>query len=143
MPSVELATIAAALCWLWRRLRWPLAALAKPQGSSAGRSAALCVVVMLTGLLALIGNGPDTALTLPLGLPWLGAHLRLDALSAFFLGCSASAVARRASTRSATAGVEHEPHRVLPFYPAFLGAMALVLLADDAFTFLMCWEIVA
>ena len=30
-------------------------------------------------------NGPDTALVLPLGLPWLGAHLRLDALSAFFL----------------------------------------------------------
>ena len=39
--------------------------------------------------------------------------------------------------------MKHEPHRVLPFYPAFLGAMALVLLADDAFTFLMCWEIMS
>jgi formate hydrogenlyase subunit 3/multisubunit Na+/H+ antiporter MnhD subunit len=30
--------------------------------------------------------------------------------------------------------------RVLPFYPAFLGAMNLVCLADDAFSFLITWE---
>ena len=30
--------------------------------------------------------------------------------------------------------------RVLPFYPAFLAAMTLVVLADDAFTFLLSWE---
>jgi formate hydrogenlyase subunit 3/multisubunit Na+/H+ antiporter MnhD subunit len=29
---------------------------------------------------------------------------------------------------------------VLPFYPAFLAAMNLVVLADDAFTFLLTWE---
>jgi formate hydrogenlyase subunit 3/multisubunit Na+/H+ antiporter MnhD subunit len=29
---------------------------------------------------------------------------------------------------------------VLPFYPAFLAGMNLVLLADDAFTFLVAWE---
>ena len=29
---------------------------------------------------------------------------------------------------------------MLPFYPAFLGAMNLVVLADDAFTFLVAWE---
>ncbi|MCK7475980.1 MAG: hypothetical protein MZV49_26350 [Rhodopseudomonas palustris] len=27
----------------------------------------------------------SSALVLPIGLPWLGAHFRLDALSAFFL----------------------------------------------------------
>ena len=32
------------------------------------------------------------------------------------------------------------PQRVLPFYPAFLAGMNLVLLADDAFTFLVAWE---
>ena len=32
---------------------------------------------------------------------------------------------------------------MLPFYPAFLGAMALVLLAADAFTFLMSWEVMS
>src|SRR5258706_13602708 len=30
--------------------------------------------------------------------------------------------------------------RVLPFYPAFLAAMNLVVLADDAFAFLVAWE---
>jgi hydrogenase-4 component B len=35
---------------------------------------------------------------------------------------------------------EREPQRVLPFFPAFLAGMNLVLLADDAFTFLASWE---
>ena len=35
---------------------------------------------------------------------------------------------------------ERSPARVLPFYPAFLGGMNLVILADDAFTFLVSWE---
>ena len=30
--------------------------------------------------------------------------------------------------------------RVLPFYPAFLAGMNLVVLANDAFTFLCAWE---
>jgi hydrogenase-4 component B len=29
---------------------------------------------------------------------------------------------------------------VLPFFPAFLAGMNLVVLADDAFTFLLAWE---
>src|SRR6201994_4527552 len=73
---------------------------------------------------------------LPLGLPWIGTHLRLDALSGFFLlliglgGAGASLFAFGHG--------RHEQHagRVLPFYPAFLAAMALVVTADDAFTFL-------
>ena len=32
---------------------------------------------------------------------------------------------------------EQEPRRVLPFFPVFLAGMNLVLLADDAFTFLL------
>src|SRR5262249_33666244 len=35
---------------------------------------------------------------------------------------------------------EKAPHRVLPFYPAFLAGMTLVVIADDAFTFLSSWE---
>ena len=35
---------------------------------------------------------------------------------------------------------EEAPARVLPFYPAFLAAMNLVVLADDAFSFLLSWE---
>ena len=32
---------------------------------------------------------------------------------------------------------------MLPFYPAFLGAMALVVLAHDAFSFLLSWEVMS
>src|SRR4051812_2298697 len=35
---------------------------------------------------------------------------------------------------------EAAPRRVLPFYPAFLAGMCIVVLADDAFTFLVSWE---
>ena len=35
---------------------------------------------------------------------------------------------------------EPAPHRVLPFFPAFLAGMNLVVLADDAFSYLLCWE---
>ena len=35
---------------------------------------------------------------------------------------------------------EEAPQRVLPFYPAFLAGMNLVVIADDAFTFLVSWE---
>jgi len=38
---------------------------------------------------------------------------------------------------------EAEPERVLPFYPLFLAAMTLVLVADDAFVFLASWELVS
>jgi len=111
------------------------------------RSAALIygasLVVSLIALVAAVahlGNASPTTLTLPLGLPWLGAHLRLDALSAFFLivvnlgGASACLYALGYGAH------EPFPERVLPFFPAFLAAMNLVVLADDAFTFLLCWE---
>ncbi|GGI20567.1 hydrogenase 4 subunit B [Bradyrhizobium guangdongense] len=78
--------------------------------------------------------------TLPIGLPWLGAHFRLDALSAFFLvvvnlgGVAASLFALGYGRH------EDSPGRVLPFYPAYLAAMNVVVLASDAFSFLVAWE---
>src|SRR5690606_3234781 len=82
------------------------------------------------------------------GIPWLQTHFRVDALSAFFLllvnlGTVAASVYGMAEgrTRDGDAhGHAAEPTRVLPFYPLFLAAMNLVLLAADAFTFLPSWE---
>ena len=73
-------------------------------------------------------------------MPWLGAHFRLDALSAFFL-IVVDLGAMSASLFALGYG-EHEtaPQRVLPFYAAFLAGMTLVVLADDAYTFLFSWE---
>ena len=73
-------------------------------------------------------------------MPWLGSHLQLDALSAFFivvidLGSMSASLFALGYGRHETA-----PERVLPFYPAFLAAMTLVVVADDAFTFLLSWE---
>lgn len=96
------------------------------------------VLALLTGLTHTAG--PAATLRLPLGLPWSGAHFRLDALSACFLvvinlgGVSASLFGLGYGRH------EHAPERVLPFFPVFLAGMNLVLLADDAFTFLLAWE---
>jgi hydrogenase-4 component B len=116
-----------------------------------GRSAAAtrvtysaCTIVTAISLVAavvhLFGAAAPLSLTLPFGLPWLGAHFRLDALSAFFL--AVVDLGAFAASLFALGYGEHEtaPQRVLPFYAAFLAGMTLVVLADDAFTFLLCWE---
>jgi len=105
-------------------------------GAFAASSAALGAALLQ--LLAGAGTAPE--LVLPLGIPWIGAHLRLDSLAAFFLvvvdfGASAASLYAIGYGRH-----EHEPLRVLPFYPAFLAGMNLVVLAGDAFTFLISWE---
>ena len=80
------------------------------------------------------------SVTLPLGLPWLGAHFRLDALSAFFLAVVNLGAAAASLFALGYGRHEPAPRRVLPFYPAFLAGMSIVVLADDAFTFLVSWE---
>jgi formate hydrogenlyase subunit 3/multisubunit Na+/H+ antiporter MnhD subunit len=75
-----------------------------------------------------------------LGLPWLGAHFRLDALSAFFLAVVNLGAAAASLFALGYGRHEEAPRRVLPFYPAFLAGMSIVVLADDAFTFLVSWE---
>jgi formate hydrogenlyase subunit 3/multisubunit Na+/H+ antiporter MnhD subunit len=107
-----------------------------------GATLAICLVA-LTGALRwlLAGQAVETSgVTLPVGLPWLGAHFRIDALASFFLivvnlgGASASLYGLGYGRH------EETPHRVLPFFPAFLAGMNLVVLADDAFSYLLCWE---
>ena len=119
-------------------------ALARRPGfhqATYGASLAACATALLAGGAQLVADGgAASALTLPLGLPWLGAHFRVDALAAFFLlvvniGGAAASLYGFGYGRH-----EDAPHRVLPFFPAFLAGMNLVVLADDAFTFLLSWE---
>jgi formate hydrogenlyase subunit 3/multisubunit Na+/H+ antiporter MnhD subunit len=96
-------------------------------------------VLLAVGAWALALGGVRTA-TLPLGLPWLDAHFRLDALSAFFM-----VVVNLGGLMASVYGLgygrhEHNPGRVLAFFSPFLAGMNLVLLADDAFVFLLSWE---
>ncbi|HXL67246.1 MAG TPA: hydrogenase 4 subunit B [Xanthobacteraceae bacterium] len=123
------------------------AILAVAIGRRSGASTAiygLCLAVTLvafaTALARLISGGAASTVTLPLGLPWLGAHFRLDALAAFFLGVVNLGAAAASLFALGYGRHEHSPMRVLPFYPAFLAGMNVVVLADDAFTFLVSWE---
>ena len=51
-----------------------------------GATLAVSAIALAGSLRCLLGGAADaTALTLPVGLPWLGAHFRLDALASFFL----------------------------------------------------------
>ncbi|MCI0467126.1 MAG: hydrogenase 4 subunit B [Beijerinckiaceae bacterium] len=81
--------------------------------------------------------------SLPLGLPWTGAHFRVDALAAFFLASVNFGGAAASLYAIGYGRHEGEPLRVLPFYPAFLAAMNLAVLAADAFTFLLAWELMS
>ncbi len=89
--------------------------------------------------LALFDKSTSEAI-LPLGLPWLGAHFRIDALSAFFLAIVNLGAAMASLFALGYGAHETAPHRIVPFYPAFLAGMNLVLLAADAFSFLVSWE---
>jgi hydrogenase-4 component B len=105
----------------------------------------LCLLASLVGLGAALihlfsGTTTPPSLTLPLGLPWLGSHFRLDMLAAFFLVVVNLGAAGASLFAIGYGAHDPEPARVLPFYPAFLAGMNLVVLADDAFTFLVSWE---
>ena len=105
-----------------------------------GGCMAASTVSLAVTLAHLLAAAPVENITLPLGIPWLGAHFRIDALSAFFL--MVVDLGAVAASLFALGYGQHEtaPGRVLPFYPAFLAGMNLVVIADDAFTFLLSWE---
>jgi hydrogenase-4 component B len=103
-----------------------------------GGACAVTTIAVITALVSL--GGPASSITLPVGLPWIGAHFRLDALSAFFLLVVDLGAAAASFYALGYGRHEHAPGRVLPFYPAFLAAMNLVVVADDAYSFLVGWE---
>jgi len=98
-------------------------------------------LALLVGGLRHIGvHAASSSLVLPLGLPWLSAHVRLDNLSALFM--IIVNVSAAAASLFAIGYSPHlpEPGRVTPFFALFLFGTNAVLLADDAFVFLTSWE---
>jgi formate hydrogenlyase subunit 3/multisubunit Na+/H+ antiporter MnhD subunit len=104
------------------------------------------LVSLATGFIALaaLGGIPQTAV-LAIGLPDLPFHLRLDNLSAIFimlLGMVSAGISVYA------AGYFREGEGTAPGllcleYHVFLASMLLVLLADDAYAFMVAWETMA
>jgi len=85
------------------------------------------------------------ALVLPLGLPDLPFHARIDALSSFFLlllGAVAAGVSLFACGYLRP-GEGTSPGLQCLYYHLFLASMALVMIADDAYFFMVAWETMA
>ncbi|NOZ37977.1 MAG: hydrogenase 4 subunit B, partial [Gammaproteobacteria bacterium] len=98
------------------------------------------------GLAAL--SAPAAAVAeLPLGLPWLPWHIRLDALAGFFMliiGLVVIAVAMYGP--GYVRDFEHGQDSLLvlgAFTGLFVMGMLLVVLADDAFLFMVSWELMS
>ncbi len=108
-----------------------------------GLSAVTSAGILIGAIIALFSSAAPSTVILPVGLPWIGSHLRLDTLSAFFL-----IVINFGGAVAGLYGIgygvhEGQPRRVLPFFPVFIAAMNLVVVADDAFTFLVAWEVMS
>ncbi len=113
----------------------------------------LFILLGISGCCAVLAGSTalasGTAITdiLPLGLPWLHWHLRIDALSGFFfcvLGLPLIAVSLYGSgyVREFERG-KHSFAVLGLFTGLFVAGMELVLLADDAFIFMIAWEVMS
>jgi hydrogenase-4 component B len=138
--AVALALLSALVSLFSARMPRVLRSLAMPLFALAG------LVSLVAGLSALLQDGVTTA-ELPLGLPWLPWCVRLDALSGFFLsviGVVSSAVGIYAP--GYVRGFEHGRDSLAAlggFTGLFLAGMLLVVLADDAFLFMVAWELMS
>ena len=114
------------------RLLFPLGALA-------------CVgVALVAGAFLATGRAPEM-LILPLGLPNLPFHFCLDALSSFFLllvGLAGAGISTFAAGYF-RAGEGTPPGLLGLQYHIFLASMAVVILAGDAYLFMVAWETMA
>ena len=125
-----LALISPGNAFFARHLAFPLGALAGLALAAFGLQAVW---------------SPAEQMTLPLGLPDLPFHLRADPLAGFFLmllGSVATGISVYASGyfREETAG---RLALIGLQYHVFLASMAFVILADDAYLFMVAWETMA
>ena len=104
-----------------------------------------CFALLLMGV-ALSAVFADTEVAvLPLGLPQLPFHLRLDGLSAYFL-LLIGGVTAGVSTFAAgyfRKGEGTPPGLICLEYHVFLASITMVVLADDAYVFMVMWETMA
>lgn len=101
-------------------------------------------VAVLAGIFLATGHASQMVI-LPLGLPNLPFHARLDALSGFFLllvGLAGAGISTFAAGYFRS-GEGTAPGLLCLEYHVFLASMALVVLADDAYFFMVAWETMA
>ncbi|KAF0220528.1 MAG: formate hydrogenlyase subunit 3/multisubunit Na+/H+ antiporter MnhD [Geobacteraceae bacterium] len=108
-------------------------------------TAAASLAAVAAGILA-VHYGTNTSAIVQMGLPDLPFHLRLDPLAGFFL-CVIGLLSLFVSIYSIGYVKGFSPSRPIVrfvvFYALFIVGMLLVVLADDAFFFLVAWELMA
>jgi hydrogenase-4 component B len=90
-------------------------------------------------------HGTPEVAVLPIGLPALPFHLRLDSLSAYFLmviGAASAGISTFAAGYFRK-GEGTPPGLLCLEYHVFLASMVGVVLADDAYAFMVMWETMA
>ena len=95
-------------------------------------------------LVTLLGAAPEVAV-LPVGLPTLPFHLRLDGLAAYFLmviGAASAGVSAFAAGYFRR-GEGTPPGLLCLEYHVFLASMVGIVLSDDAYSFMVMWETMA
>jgi formate hydrogenlyase subunit 3/multisubunit Na+/H+ antiporter MnhD subunit len=104
------------------------------------------VFAVIAGLAVLISKGVITG-QIALGLPWLPWHVRFDGLSGFFfliIGIAVCAVSLYGPGYVRSYKESEHPFAVLGLFTGlFVAGMLLVLLADDAFMFMIAWELMS
>ena len=108
-------------------------------------AAVLCLGVAVVAAIFLATGHVPQAVILPLGLPNLPFHARLDTLSGFFLvllGSAGAGISMFAAGYFRN-GQGTPPGFLCLQYHVFLASMALVILADDAYFFMVAWETMA
>jgi hydrogenase-4 component B len=149
MSAIVASPLSSCLVLLAGWILIGIAGLVRPMSVQlAGRTlflaGALCGAgIAVVGLWALAA--PAEQLVLPIGLPDLPFHLRLDALSAVFLLLlgMASVGISIFSAGYFRAGEGTAPGLLCLQYHVFLASMGMVLLADDAYAFMFAWEVMA
>jgi formate hydrogenlyase subunit 3/multisubunit Na+/H+ antiporter MnhD subunit len=108
-----------------------------PLGAFCGAALAAIALMSL--------NHATEQLVLPIGLPDLPVHLRLDGLSGVFLvllGAASTGISIFAAGYFRR-GEGTAPGLLCLQYHLFLASMGFVLLADDAYAFMLAWETMA
>lgn len=108
-----------------------------PVGAFCGAALAVVAAISL--------NHSTERLVLPIGLPDLPVHLRVDGLSSVFLillGAASAGISIFAAGYFRR-GEGTAPGLLCLQYHLFLASMGFVLLADDAYAFMLAWETMA
>lgn len=144
MGSVVTAAIAGLLALSFLSAIAPVARWNR-QAWALGLAATASVGILALGVLAIASGVPITAEAGSV-LGFAVIHLRYDRLAGLFL-VALGAVGLAASVF----GIGYERHashaagldRTRAAYPVFLGSLSLVFGADDAFAFLLAWELMS